>query len=167
MAAAEGLEARLTVAIDRVIEYFNARRMDLPDGFFDRKTQFLINGVTFESLLSTAPNDPLIMMLARGPAGFRFTAKALQHAVPDAKLERGPSTQVAPSTTEPLSLRTGAPNSVVLNVWLSGKLRGTGDAVNTMVAITLRLTDAGHVAVAESTMDPQELQRIQKARLLP
>ena len=85
MAAPEGL----IDAIDQVIEYFNARRMDLPDGFFDRKTQFVINGAPFETLLSTAPNDPLILMLARGPAGFRFTAKALQHAMPDAKLERG------------------------------------------------------------------------------
>ena len=30
---------RLPVAIDQVIEYFNARRMDLPDGLFDRRTQ--------------------------------------------------------------------------------------------------------------------------------
>ena len=76
-------------SIDRLIAYFNARRMDLPDGFFDRRTQFVINGTPFEMLLSSAPNDPLIMMLARGPAGFRFSAKALQHAMPDAKLERG------------------------------------------------------------------------------
>ena len=144
---------RVTTAIDRVIEYFNARRMDLPDGFFDRKTQFVINGVAFESLLSTAPNDPLIMMLARGPAGFRFTAKALQHAMPDAKLERGAIEQ--------------SPASVTMQVWLSGTLRGTGETLNSVVAITLRLTDQGHVSVAESTMDPQELQRIQKARLLP
>lgn len=153
MAAAEGLEARLAAAIDRVIEYFNARRMDLPDGFFDRKTQFLINGVTFESLLSTAPDDPLIMMLARGPAGFRFTAKALQHAMPDAKLERG-------------AIGHGA-DGVALQVWLSGTLRGTGETLNSVVAILLRLADAGHVIVAEAAIDPQELQRIQKARLLP
>ena len=143
----------LIAAIDRVIEYFNSRRMDLPDGFFDRKTQFVINGTPFETLLSAAPNDPLIMMLARGPAGFRFTAKALQHAMPDAKLERGAIEQ--------------SPASVTMQVWLSGTLRGTGETLNSVVAITLRLTDQGHVSVAESTMDPQELQRIQKARLLP
>ena len=81
MAAIEGL----TGAIDQVITYFNARRLDLPDGFFDRRTQFVINGAPFETLLGQSPNDPLILMLARGPAGFRFTAKALQHAIPDAK----------------------------------------------------------------------------------
>ena len=61
----------LTGAIDQVIAYFNARRMDLPDNFFDRKTQFVINGAPFETLLGEAqsPTDPLILMLTRGPAG--------------------------------------------------------------------------------------------------
>jgi hypothetical protein len=142
----------LIAAIDRVIEYFNTRRMDLPDGFFDRKTQFLINGTPFESLLSTAPNDPLVMMLARGPAGYRFTAKALQHAIPDAKLERG-------------EVIARDPLTVTSKVWLSGKLRGTGDAVNALVEITLRLTQAGHVEAAEAVIDPATLQSIQAARL--
>ena len=35
--------------------YFNARRLDLPDGFFDRRAQFVINGAPIETLLSTAP----------------------------------------------------------------------------------------------------------------
>ena len=73
----------------RSSRYFNARKLDLPDGFFDRRTQFVINGAPFETLLGQSPNDPLILMLARGPAGFRFTAKALQHAIPDAQIERG------------------------------------------------------------------------------
>ena len=61
-------------------------------------------------------------MLARGPAGFRFTAKALQHAMPDAKLERG---EIATD---------GDPSTIAIELWLSGKLRGTGEAVNTVVA---------------------------------
>ena len=141
----------LTSSIDHVIGYFNARRMDLPDGLFDRRTQFVINGTPFETLLSTAPNDPLIMMLARGPAGFRFTAKALQHAMPDAKLERGEV--------------TGDASTVTTSVWLSGKLRGTAQAVNAVAAITLRLAPAGHVEIAEAVMDPTVLRSIQEARL--
>ena len=144
----------LIAAIDRVIEYFNTRRLDLPDGFFDRKTQFLINGTAFESLLSTAPSDPLVMMLARGPAGYRFTAKALQHAIPDAKLERGELIAIDPLT-------------VAAKVWLSGTLRGTGEAVNALVEITLRLTAAGHVEIAEAVIDPATLHSIQAARVRP
>lgn len=150
MAALEGL----ITAIDQVIAYFNARQMDLPDGFFDRKTQFVINGAAFESFLSTAPNDPLILMLARGPAGFRFVAKALQHAMPDAKLERGDV------------ITDGDPFKINSKLWLSGKLRGTGESVNALVNVTLRLAPAGHVEIAEAAMDPIDLAKIQQARLL-
>ena len=141
-------------ALDQVIAYFNARKIDLPDGLFDRQTQFVINEMPFESLLSTAPNDPLVMMLARGPAGFRFTAKALQHAVPDAKLDRG-----AILATDPLTLTS--------QVWLSGTLRGTAEAVNALAAITLRLAPSGHVAIAEAVMDSGVLKAIWDARVKP
>ena len=53
--ARDGSRKTLIDAIDRVIEDFNRRRMDLPDGFFDRKTQFVVNGAAFETLLSTNP----------------------------------------------------------------------------------------------------------------
>ena len=145
----------LTADIDRVIEYFNARRLDLPDGFFDRRTQFVINGAPFESLLGQSPNDPLILMLARGPAGFRFTAKALQHAIPNARLERG---EVI-TDEDPLALS--------LRLWLSGNLRGTGEAVNAVVAVTLRLAAAGHVEIAEAVLDDGALEKIRQARLRP
>ena len=147
MAAHEGV----TASIDRVIEDFNRRRLDLPDGFFDRKTQFVINGAPFETLLGQSPTDPLILMLSRGPAGFRFSAKALQHAMPDAKIERG---EIA-ATDGPLGFQ----------LWLSGTLRGTGDALNTVVHIALRLTPAGAVDVAEATVDPAALEKIRQARL--
>ena len=141
-------------AIDRVIDYFNARKLDLPDGLFDRKTQFVINGAPFETLLGQPPNDPLVLMLARGPAGFRFTSKTLQHAMPDAKLERGDVTGADPLL-------------VTSQLWLSGTLRGTGEPVNSVVSITLRLTPAGHVEVAEATVEPAVLDQLRQARLRP
>lgn len=81
--------SRLVAHIDELIRLFNARSMDLPDGLFTRRTQLLLNGVPFEALLGRSPDDPLVLMIARGPAGYRFAAKAVQHAVPDATLERG------------------------------------------------------------------------------
>jgi len=146
-----GATETLTAHIDQVIEYFNKRRMDLPDGFFDRKAQFIINGATFESLLSNTPNDPLVMMLARGPAGYRFTAKALQHALPDAKIER----------SDILS----EPRKVATKLWLSGTLRGTAEKINTRVNISLQLTSTDHVEIADATIDSGELQKIREARL--
>lgn len=145
----------LTAAIDQVIGYFNARRPDLPDGFFDRRTQFVINGTPFETLLSATPNDPLVLMLSRGPAGFRFTAKALQHAMPDARLDRG----------DVASLGAGGAPGLEFQLWLSGKLRGTGEAVNSLVSVTLRLAPAGHVEVADARIDGADLEKIRQARM--
>ena len=142
-------------AIDRVIRYFNARQLDLPDGFFDRKTQFVINGAPFETLLGQPANDPLVLMLARGPAGFRFTSKTLQHAMPDAKLERG---EIA---------KDDNPSSIAIELWLSGKLRGTSQAVNTVVPIRLKFAGAGHVEIAEATVDAGVLEQLRQARLRP
>jgi hypothetical protein len=152
MAATESL----TASIDRVIEYFNARRMDLPDGFFDRKTQFVINGAPFETLLGQSPTDPLILMLARGPAGYRFTAKALQHAIPDARIER-----------LDIDDRRPQEGAAATKMSLSGTLRGSGEALNTAVSVILRLAEEGTVAVAEATVDPADLDKIRQARLQP
>ena len=146
MATTEGVIA----AIDQVIALFNAKKMDLPDNFFDRKTQFVINGAPFETLLGQSPSDPLILMLARGPAGFRFTAKGLQHALPDARVDRG---DVA-----------GGPGVVTTTLRLSGTLRDSGEAISSMVDVTLRLTPAGTVETAEASMDPATLEQIRRAR---
>jgi hypothetical protein len=146
-------EKGLTADVDRVIAYFNARTPDLPDGFFDRHTQFRINGAPFETLLGQSPNDPLVLMLARGPAGFRFTTKALQHAIPDAKVERGQITIM--------------PQTLALQLWLSGTLRGTAEAVNVVVPITLKLAAAGHIQTAEATLDEAILEKIRQARMRP
>ena len=149
MAAAKGL----TEAIDQVIAFFNAKKMDLPDGLFDRRTQFVLNGAAFETLLGQSPTDPLILMLARGPAGFRFTAKALQHALPDARIERGEI------------VTDGDPFKVATQLWLSGTLRGTGEALNTLVPVMFRLNAAGSIEVAEVQVDPAALDRIRQARV--
>jgi hypothetical protein len=106
----------------------------------------------FETLLSTAPNDPLVLMLARGPAGYRFTAKALQHAIPDAKIERGDV------------MTDGDPFKITTKVWLSGKLRGSNEAINALVNVTLRLAQSGSMEAAEAMMDEGELEKIQEAR---
>jgi len=142
----------LTGQADQLIEYFNTRRMDLPDGFFDRKSKFVINGTPFEMLLSTEPDDPLIMMLARGPAGYRFTAKALQHAIPDARIDRGDL------------ITDGDPFKITTKLWLSGKLRASSEPINALVNVTLRLTSAGSIATAEAAMDPVDLEKIRDAR---
>jgi hypothetical protein len=145
----------LTSKIDHLLALFNARKMDLPDGLFDRKTQFVLNGAPFETLLGQPPADPLVLMLTRGPAGYRFITKSLQHAVPDGTVERGDVTT------------TGDPFSASLKLWLSGHLRGTGESIETMVDITLHFAPAGPVDVAHATVDAAPLDRLREGRLRP
>ena len=146
MAAAE----TLTAAIDQVIAFFNARKMDLPDNFLDRKAQFVINGAPFETLLGQNPNDALILMLTRGPAGLRFTSKGLQHAVVDARIARGDITADA--------------GALQTTLRLSGRLRVTGEEVDESVAVTLRFSAGGLVETAEATMANGVLEKIRQAR---
>ena len=145
---------RLTALFDQLIALFNRRSEDLPDGLFDRRTQFLLNGVPFEAMLGRSPTDPLVLMLTRGPAGYRFTLKAVWHAVPDARIERG---EVAESDG------TGAR----CQCWLSGHLRGTGEPTETMFDVEFALTQTGIVERALVGVDEGRLARIQEARLRP
>jgi hypothetical protein len=63
------------------------------------------------------------------------------------------------SATDPGSLRT--------ELRLSGRLRGTGEPVAAIVSITLKLAPAGHIEIAEATIDESILQKIREARLRP
>lgn len=151
MAADSVLVARLDELIDR----FNRGNLDLPDGFFDRRTQFRLNGTPFEAMLGRSPTDPLILMLTRGPAGYRFTLKAVRHAVPDARLERG-----AVSVAE-------KEGRTVLRVqcWLSGHFRGAGEPVHDLVDVEIAVLPSGTVSVAAVTIADDRLAAIREARL--
>ncbi len=147
----------LTARIDELIALFNARGMDLPDGLFDRQTQFRLNGTPFEQLLGGSSTDPLVLMLTRGPAGYRFAVKGLQHAVPDAHVERGDVEQTDGDGQARLGVR----------LWLSGHLHPAGDAIETVVDLAVTLRPAGPVAVADAVMETAALDRIRAARLQP
>jgi hypothetical protein len=148
--------AALIALVDQLIALFNKRSMDLPDGFFSRNTQFVLNGVAFEEMLGRASTDPLVLMLTRGPAGYRFVAKAVQHAVPDATLQRG----------ELEETRQGETPVLKGQCWLSGHYRGSGEPVELLVGIELWLHGVT-VERAHASVDPTLLQQLQAARLRP
>lgn len=139
--------------LDDLIALFNRRSQDLPDGLFNRNTQFVLNDIPFEARLGRPPGDPLVLMLARGPAGFRFAAKAVQHAVPDGTLQRGE-----------LTARDENADTVVSGqAWLSGHFRGTGEVAEILVDVELRFRGetATHAAVNVAEAD---LDRLRTAR---
>lgn len=148
--------AVVAASVDQLIALFNARSMDLPDGFFTRRTQFELNGVAFEEMLGRSPDDPLVLMLTRGAAGYRFAAKAVQHALPDARLQRGELTETS---------EHGMP-IVRAQCWLSGHLRGGNEPVDVLVGVELRFR-AGSVETAAAVLDAQHVARLREARLRP
>ena len=145
--------ATLIAHVTDLVALFNRKSLDLPDGLFDRQTQFLLNGTPFEAMLGRSPSDPLVLMIARGPAGYRFAIKALQHAIPDARVEIGEVED------------TGQAEACVVPLWLSGQLRGTGSAVDVVVRVSVGATDAGTVTRADALIDPAMLEPIREARL--
>ena len=149
MAANATLIARVT----DLVALFNRKSLDLPDGLFDRQTQFLLNGTPFEEMLGRSPSDPLVLMIARGPAGYRFAIKALQHAIPDARVEIGEVED------------TGQAEACVVPLWLSGQLRGTRSPVDVVVRVSVGATEAGSVTRADALIDPAMLEPIREARL--
>ena len=149
MAASPGI----TAVIDQLVALFNQRSMDLPEGCFTRQTQFLLNGVPFEESLGRPPGDPLVLMLARGPAGYRFTAKAVQHAVPDAVLERGELNE----TSE------GDEQIVRGQCWLSGRTRGDSEPLEMIVEVEMHFR-GGTIARVNAQLEPALVGRLSAAR---
>jgi hypothetical protein len=145
--------AVLTAFVDQLIDLFNRRSPDLPDGYFTRHTQFSLNEVPFEEMLGRSPTDPLVLMLTRGAAGYRFTAKALQHAIPDATLQRGELHEIDEQDTR----------IVRGQCWVSGRLR-TGEPIELLVDVELRFRGSV-VERANVAVDQAQLARLHAARL--
>lgn len=146
---------RLMGLVDELIALFNQRSEDLPDHLFDRRTQLVLNGVPFEETLGRPSSDPLVLMLTRGPAGYRLVKKAVLHAVPDARIERGEfSTDVIDGK-----------HVMRWQCWLSGHLRGTGEPTETVFDAELVITAGGVVERALVAMDEGHLAPIRDARM--
>lgn len=141
---------RLRDQLDGLIACFNRRVMDVPDQLFDRNAQFTLNGRTFESMLGRADDDPLVRMIARGAAGYRFAAKPLLHALETALVSRMDFNADADHARAVLALR--------------GTLRGTGAVLDEMVTVDLALTPAGSVRRADVMIGEGALDRIRSAR---
>ena len=145
----------LLARLDQLIALFNRQSLDLPDGLFDRRTQFVLNGAPFEEMLGRSSADPLVLMIARGPAGYRFAMKALQHAVPDARVERSGSVDAG----------RGPQAAFTVPLRLTGHLRGSRDPIETVVSVAVVAGEADSVVRADAAVDPAALEPLRAARL--
>ena len=144
------MSSALQEQLDSLIACFNRRVMDVPDGFFDRNAQFTLNGRSFEAMLGRSDDDPLIRMIARGAAGYRFAAKPLLHALETVLVSRMDFSAEADRARAILALR--------------GTLRGSGAVLDEMVGVILSLTPTGAVRRADVTIGEGALDRIRAAR---
>jgi hypothetical protein len=144
------MSSTLQDQLDSLIECFNRRVLDVPDGLFDRNAQFTLNGRTFEAMLGRNDDDPLIRMIARGAAGYRFAAKPLLHALETVLVSRMEFGVEAYRARAVLALR--------------GTLRGSGAVLDETVTVDLMLTSTGAVGRAEVVIGEAALDRIRTAR---
>ena len=135
---------------DELIGYFNRRVMDVPDGFFDRDARFTLNGVSFETMLGRTDDDPLVRMIARGAAGYRFAAKPLLHALETVLVSRMDFDEEGTRARGRVALR--------------GMLRGSGTVLDEMVSLDLALTDARGVSRVDVLISDAALDKIRTAR---
>ncbi len=140
----------LVSRLDELIACFNRRVMDVPEGFFDRDAQFTLNGVAFETLLGRVEDDPLIRMIARGAAGYRFAAKPLLHALDTVLVSRAEVAEADGRARVRLALR--------------GTLRGSGAVLDEIVSVDLALTSTAAGSRADVVISDAGLDKIRTAR---
>jgi hypothetical protein len=135
---------------DQLLASFNRRRLDVPDGLLDKNAQFMLNGVSYEERLGRSADDPLLRLIARGTAGYRFAMTALLAALDPVRATRGPFTESS----------TGAVGVVML----SGRLRGSSDTFEQVVNVEADINETGTVVRLRASLPEDALARLREAR---
>lgn len=151
------MSADTTQILDRLttlLALFNRGSLDLPDGFIDRNAVFRLNGVAYEETLGRQAADPLVRLIARGPGGYRFLAKAIRYAIPDAVAALGTLERSSRGTG--CALRGGAT--------LTGALRGPGGPLQAHCQAELLFDDQGRLTGLDVEMAAIHVARIRAAR---
>lgn len=139
--------------VARLVAFFNEGSLDVPDDLIDRGCVFRLNGVAYEDTMGRPVSDPLVRLVARGPAAYRLLAQALRYAVPDA--------QVA---VQRLAAGGGKAGDLVTGrARVTGVLRG-GAAFSAGADVALVVDAHGHVTEMAAIVDEAALTEIAKAR---
>ena len=139
-------------AVDELVAAFNRGSLDVPANFFTARTAFALNGRSYESLLGGSPDDPLIRLLARGAAGYRTAAKALQYALTSPTIAIESFSNADSSGTHVASLR------------VEGRWRDSGEPFSGLATLRLGRTGSELTSV-EVVCAGEYLARIAASRL--
>jgi hypothetical protein len=135
-----------------LVAAFNRGSLDVPSGLFTPRTTFTLNNRSYESILGGSPEDPLIRLLARGAAGYRTAAKALQYAV------QRPVIRVE-SVSDP-----DASGVFSASIFLEGQLRDSGEPFSGPASLWLTC-DGVELTSVEVSCSVEDLARIAASRL--
>jgi hypothetical protein len=137
-----------------LVTLFNRGSLDLPDALLDRNASFRLNGVSYEEAIGHADSDPLVRLIARGPGAYRFLAKAVHYAMPDARITMGALTRS--SRTAGFELDGSAT--------LSGVLRGSTEPFTADCDVALAFDQSGQLTAVAVRVDEHPLARLREAR---
>lgn len=136
-----------------LIKAFNSRSLDVPEGLLDRGCVFRLNGVAYEEVMGRPVTDPIVRLIARGPAAYRFLAQALRYAVPDATVHID---DVVPDDGQvPLA-------STMATV--EGTLRGTETSFRARIAVAVVIGESRLVQELGAMMSDEHVAAIREAR---
>jgi hypothetical protein len=138
-------------SLNALVAAFNRGSLDVPAQFFTSRTTFSLNGRSYESILGGSPDDPLIRLLARGAAGYRTAAKALQYAL-----------QQPTVVLESLEAPDG-PGLRTARIRVNGELRDSREPFSADVSLRLAC-DGRELASADAICAEDEVARIAAAR---
>jgi hypothetical protein len=144
----------LTDRLAMLVKAFNARSLDVPDGLLDRGCVFRLNGVAYEETMGRPVTDPIVRLVARGPAAYRFLAQALRYAIPDAEVSLD---ELVPDAAERASL-------VSTMATVEGTPRGADTRLRTRVAAALVIGETGLVQELAVMMNDEQFGAIRDAR---
>ena len=132
---------------------FNAHSLDVPEGLLDRGCVFRLNGVAYEDTMGRPVTDPIVRLIARGPAAYRFLAQALRYAMPDATVE---IEDVVPNDGQVPLASTMAT--------LAGTLRGTTTPFRAKIAVALVIGESRLVLELAAMMPEEQIAALREAR---
>jgi hypothetical protein len=147
----------LSVKVLELVALFNRQKQDLPDGLLDKNCTFTLNGRAYQDHLGRRPGDPLVRLIACGPAGYRFLTTALRYAVETPRITLDES-----SLTEH-DERDGA-RTIASDGTLTGTLRGDAESSRTSFHLAVRAGSDGVVREIAVLLGDADYERILAAR---
>lgn len=144
----------LAEKLGRLVQLFNGHSLDVPDALLDRACVFRLNGVAYEDTMGRPTTDPIVRMVARGPAAYRFLGQAVRYALPDVRLHLS---AVVPAQPEAAGLATATAT-------IEGTLRGAEGEFSARAAVAFVTAASGLVCEVGVMLDEAHVAAILDAR---